>query len=87
MKDFDDVFNQVKQYKEEFYNTFKVSINRFADTMFAVYLRKYNFNIIAFDSYLKTQGYNETSHGSMKDYITKIYGLKACQLIEKLNKK
>ena len=71
----------IEKANQKFNLYFKTSALRFIDPLMTEVTRRYNINIIAFDDYLHKQGYAEESHGSMKEYISSIYGKDAMKFI------
>ena len=66
-----------KQFKK-YFNT----SDKFMDYHISMLTGKYTLNIIAFDNYMQTQGYDIEKHGSLAMFIEKNYGDDAKKFIE-----
>jgi len=68
-----------KIYKRMFKNIFKIDLFYFRDMMLSAVIGKFQFNIIAFDKFIKTP-----DGVSCKDYVKQKYGDRALKMIERL---
>ena len=73
------------EYDDEFNNTFGGHVNHFIDK-FLVSVGFFSFDIISFDEWIqkKNPGQYRTNKESLKMFITRLYGNKAMELIDKL---
>jgi len=77
--------NKFNKHKELFRIIFEENIMKFMDGLL-LSIGIQAFDIVKFDDFLHTLGYEEKKYGSMRDYIRKFYGEEGVKLIETLNK-
>lgn len=76
---------EFNQAKSQFYDYFKVGINRFHDVILSIAFQKITLDITEFDSYLHQQfGEYEERNLSLKDIVINNYGLNAYEFLEEL---
>jgi len=69
----------------EFQHIFKVPLIKFTDKVLTKLLGQFVFDIIEFDNYAhEIWEYNEESHGSLQDFITKKFSKRAAELVDDL---
>ena len=77
------VLEKVKKYTKEFQGTFGVPLEGFTHPGLAM-IGVYSFDICRFDEFMHKKGYIEEEDGSLRSYLSKRYGEKTAELIEKL---
>lgn len=72
-----------KKFKE----IFDVPLMKFVDEMLFSITHQFHFDIIKFDDWLQNKhGYETEKDGSIKDFVAKKWGDKACELLVWVNK-
>jgi len=84
MREIPKLREMMNQWDDEFNKIFHLHVNYFAGRL--VLFGIADFDVAKFDDYLHKLGYQEEKDGSMKNYITKRWGKRACELIEELIK-
>jgi len=74
------------RYEKEFEEIFNVPIQKFTDKMIYAFTGARTLDIIKFDDYMVSKGYDIKKDGSLKMYLTKTYSQKASDLIESILK-
>ena len=72
--------------EEDWERVFRTSIYKFERKEVSAITGYFSFDILTFDEWAHTQGYSEEQHGSLADFIIKIYGLEAKAMIDQLLK-
>lgn len=70
------------KYGEQFKKIFKREVNQFLGKLSVFNLP--DFDIVKFDEYMCSQGYQIEKDGSLKDYVLKHFEKEGCELIENL---
>lgn len=74
---------ELKNIKKEFKNLFGVELSRFWNVMLLSVGMK-SFDIVLFNNYMESKGYDINKDGSLSDYLKNKYGDKADNLIKNL---
>lgn len=76
-------FKIIDKYGKKFHEIFGENLMKFA-IRDLLKISVCTFDVVAFDDWMIAKGYDIHKHGSLSDYITRVYGKGALELIEKI---